>query len=548
MTIELVPRPASMTVNSGDPFQLDDDTVLVATGPATDAAWLLHDLLRAGTGLRLPVTDTAPPTGAIEFTVVGESPAEWTTAREAYRLEITDTGIRVSAAAPAGLIQAVHTLRQLLPADTLRSVAVAAAPFALPALVIEDEPRFAWRGLMLDVARHFLPKESVLRIIDLAALHHLNVLHFHLTDDQGWRLPVPGWPRLTEISSWRTETTIGHALAEAGFDGTPHGGYYTVDDLREIVAYAGQRGMTVVPEIDLPGHVRSVLAAYPELGNTGERKPVATTFGIFSEVLAPTEEALRFCRDVFDTVTDIFPSNFVHIGGDECPRTEWRDSRFAQEKAAELGLPGPEMLQSWFTRQYADHLAGRDRSIIGWDEILDGGAPSDAVVMVWRDFAIAAKAIEKGHRVIVAPVQAAYLDYYPSDLPEEPLHIHNQITFEDIAEFEPVPDGADESSVLGVQSQLWSEYLPTSRAVEYALFPRLAAAAELAWSTPEVRRADPLLERIAGHLKRLDALGVNYRPLDGPHPWQQGGTGTRARIDISRLQEERGETLDLPSM
>ena len=546
MSIELIPHPVSLTEKDGAPFLVDDDTVIVAPGLAQAAAWLLHDLLRAGTGLRLPVMTEPAGTGAIEFTLSDDEPAPWTTAAEAYRLDVSAERVHIGAATPAGLIQAVHTLRQLLPAETLRAAAVARPPLPIPAVLITDEPRFAWRGLMLDVARHFMPKESVLRFIDLVALHHLNVLHLHLTDDQGWRLPVPNWPKLTEISNWRTETVIGHAMADTGYDGTPHGGHYTHDDLREIVAYAAARGVTVVPEIDLPGHVRSVLAAYPELGNTGERKPVATTFGIFSEVLAPTEEALRFCRDVFDTVVDIFPADFVHIGGDECPRTEWLESPVARARADELGLSGPELLQSWFTRRFAEHLSGYGRTIIGWDEILDGGAPSDAVVMVWRDFGIAEKAIQKGHRVIVAPVQAAYLDYYPSDSEEEPLHIANRITLDDIAAFEPVPEGTDDAAVLGVQAQLWTEYIPDARRAEYNLFPRLVASAELAWSTGRVRREHPVTDRMPTHLKRLDAIGVNYRPLEGPHPWQRGGTGSRARVDTAKLQGRK--VTDLPGL
>ncbi|GAA4910971.1 hexosaminidase [Stackebrandtia albiflava] len=548
MSPSLIPQPNSLTARDGEPFRLDGDTVIVASGDAAAAGWLLHDRLRAGTGLALPVLPAAGDAGSVvEFTLTGDRPDDGTTAAEAYRLDVSTGTVAVSAAHPAGLVQAVHTIRQLLPADTLRSGVVTAPPYLLDQVVVEDEPRFAWRGVMVDTARHFVPKEFLLRMVDLAALHHLNTLHLHLTDDQGWRLEIPGWPKLTEIGAWRTETVVGHALDARGYDGTPHGGYYTGDDMREVVAYAAAQGMTVVPEIDLPGHVRSVLAAYPELGNTGERKPVATTFGIFSEILAPTEEALGFCRDVLDTVTSIFPSKVIHIGGDEVPRTEWRESTAARERATELGLAGPDLLQSWFTARFAEHLAAQGRSIVGWDEIMDGGAPSDAVVMVWRDFAIAAKAAAKGHRVVVAPVQATYLNYYASDLPEEPLHIHEDqvITLEKVAGFEPVPEGVDDSLVLGVQAQLWSEYLQTPRAVEYAAFPRLAAIAEIGWSASETRRSHPLGDRITHHLTRLDALGVNYRPLEGPHPWQQGGTGSRVRIDPD---SGHGATPDLPSM
>ncbi|ADD45505.1 beta-N-acetylhexosaminidase [Stackebrandtia nassauensis] len=540
----LIPQPTSVEAHPGGPFTLDGDTRIVATEAAAEAGWLLHDYLRAGTGLTVPVTDRADG-GAITLELSGDRPADGTTAAEAYRLDVDADGVRLSAAHPAGLSRAVQTLRQLLPAETLRSAPVGTTPVTLAAVSIQDEPRFAWRGVMLDVARHFQPKEFVLRMIDLAALHRLNVVQLHLTDDQGWRLEVPGRPKLTEIGSWRPETVIGHALDDTkGYDGTPHGGYYTAADLREIVAYAARRHITVVPEIDLPGHVRSVLAGYPELGNTGEPTTVATTFGIFSEVLAPTEAALDFAREVFDTVVDIFPSPYIHIGGDECPRTEWRDSPAARDKAKELGLSSVDLLQSWFTKNFAEHLAGHGRQIIGWDEILDGGAPDDAVIAVWRDFSIAAKAAAKGHKVIVAPVQATYLDYYESTDAEEPLRIFKNISVDTIAEFEPVPEGTSDELIFGVQAQLWSEYLPVPSAVEYAAFPRLSAIADVAWSTPEARTASPVTGRLEEHLKRLDALGVNYRPPSGPRPWQKGGTGARARWDLD--DTSRDETPDLP--
>ncbi|MGH8794318.1 MAG: beta-N-acetylhexosaminidase [Stackebrandtia sp.] len=534
MTVNLIPRPTSMLWHDAPPFRLDARTVVAASGDALGVARLLSEQLRAGLGVDAPTVEHAVAgSAAITLTLEGERPDGGDVAAEAYRLKVSADGVSIVAAHPAGLTRGAQTLRQLLPPDTLRAAPTTSAPVEIPCVEIADAPRFAWRGVMLDVARHFMPKEFLLRMIDLACLHKLNVLHLHLTDDQGWRMEVPGWPKLTEVGAWRAETVAGHARDDSfGFDGTPHGGFYTVADLKEVVAYAAARHITVVPEIDLPGHVRSVLAGYPELGNTGEAKPVATTFGIFSEVLAPTEEALRFARDVFDVVVDVFPSPYIHIGGDECPRTEWRASPAAHAKAAELGLDSVDLLQSWFTRRFAEHLSGRGRSVIGWDEILDGGAPADAVIAVWRDFDIAAKAMAKGHKVVVAPVEAMYLDYYESLDPDEPLRIFLHTPLEKIAGFEPVPAGAPDELLLGVQAQLWTEYLPDPKAVEYAAFPRLAAVADLAWSSAAARREDPVTGRIDDHLARLDALGVNYRPRSGPRPWQRGGSGARARFDV----------------
>nr|WP_246210978.1 beta-N-acetylhexosaminidase [Phytoactinopolyspora alkaliphila] len=547
--MNLIPQPRSLTERPGS-FTVTPDLVIVAADDAQGPAWLLHDALRRGAGVALPVVRDPEGRTAITLALSARTPGAGNHAQfpsvtaERYSLEIGPTGVDINADHPAGLVRAVHTLRQLLPAETYRDASTLTAAPELPFLSVEDEPRFGWRGVMLDVARHFMPKEFVLKLIDLAAMHQLNVVHLHLTDDQGWRFEVPGWPKLTEVGSWRAETVLGHAHAAQGFDGTPHGGYYSTEDLREIVAYAAERYITVVPEIDMPGHVRAALAAYPELGNTGKSQPVPTSFGIFDEVLAPTDEAVQFARDVFDTVVGIFDSPFIHIGGDECPRTEWRESAAAKARADELGLDSVDRLQSWFTSTFADHLRGHGRRVIGWDEILeDGGAPADAVVSVWREFATAAQAIRAGHDVIVAPQKAVYLDWYPSEDPDEPLHIHNLLTLETIASFDPAPpasadparegsaDGTGRGRVLGVQAQLWTEYLPTPAAVEYAAFPRLAAVADMAWASMENRDAHPVADRLPAHLRRLDALGVNYRPLEGPRPWQRGGTGPRARYD-----------------
>ncbi|NEE00363.1 beta-N-acetylhexosaminidase [Phytoactinopolyspora halotolerans] len=537
MPLDLIPQPRSVVQRPGT-FAVRSGLSIAAEGDAVGPAWLLHDVLRAAAGIAAPVLPH-DATAAIRFQLSGAGTAEFPSpAAERYRLDVTEDAVTVSASHPSGLVRAVQTIRQLLPADGLRAAPVAGVPVQLPCVTIDDEPHFGWRGVMLDVARHFQPKDFLLRLIDLAALHQLNVVHLHLTDDQGWRLEVPGWPRLTEVGSWRPETVVGHAASGQGFDGTPHGGYYTAADLKEVVAYAAARHITVVPEIDMPGHVRSVLAAYPELGNTDTVHPVATTFGIFPEVLAPTDEALRFARDVFDVVTEIFDAPYIHIGGDECPRSEWRESAQAKARADELGLDSTDRLQSWFTASFADHLRAKGRRVIGWDEILeDGGAPRDAVISVWREFATAAKALAAGHDVIVAPQKAVYLDWYESDGPDEPLHIHGHLPLETIAEFDPAPSGAPEmdaagsGTVLGVQAQLWTEYLPTPRHVEYAAFPRLAAVADMAWSGLDARREHPIATRLATHVTRLDALGVNYRPTEGPHPWQRGGTGPRARFD-----------------
>ncbi|THV40913.1 beta-N-acetylhexosaminidase [Glycomyces buryatensis] len=534
--LSLIPQPQHITAPGGD-VDLASLAGIAADPGLEDLAWLLSDLLARGTGTRLAVAD-AWDTPALCLKLEGERPADLTIDSEAYRLTADVHGVELVAAHPAGISRAIATLRQLLPADALRDAPSAAA--IIPRVHIEDAPRLRWRGVMLDIVRNFQAKDFVLRMIDRAHLHRLNVLHLHLTDDQGWRFEVPSRPALTEVASWRPETVIGHARAGDGYDGTPHGGFYSAADLREIVAYAAARHILVVPEVNFPGHARAILAAYPELG-AGQNRPVSGTFGVFEEVLEPTEAALAFARDVFDVVAEVFDSPFVHIGGDEVPTTQWESSQTVKDLMEREGITSYRGVQGWFTKACVAHLTSLGKRVIGWDEILDGGedqdgnsldggAPPEAVVQVWRNEAYVKQAVAAGHDVIVSPEPYVYFDHYEGDGEEEPLRIHGQTTIAKVAAWDPVPAGVDPERVLGAQCQLWSEYMPTARDVEYGAFPRLAVFADVAWSGQGVREAEPVTERLEGHLERLDALGINYRPLEGPKPWQRGGTGRRARF------------------
>lgn len=538
--ISLIPQPQQLTAADGE-LDLSTLGAIVADGPAEatelrSLAWLLSDLLNRGTGLRLIVAEGEVAGPVLRLRLEGERPADLTTAAEAYRLDTTPEGVTIAAAHPAGLSRGIATLRQLLPADSLRE-APAADP-VVPLVSITDEPRLRWRGVMLDVSRHFQPKDFVLKMIDRAWLHRLNVVHLHLNDDQGWRFEVPTRPRLTEVGSWRAETKIGHARDEAlGYEQTPHGGFFSVPDLREIASYARERHIMIVPEVNLPGHARAVLAAYPELG-AGQNKPVCPTFGVFEEVLEPTQDALDFALEAYTAIGEVFDGPFVHIGGDEVPMTQWESSPIARALMEREGIEDVRGVQAWFTKAFCDHLTGMGKRVIGWDEILDGGAPAEAVVQVWRNEAYVEKAVEAGHSVVTSPEPFVYFDHYEGDGPEEPLRIHGLTTVDKVAGWEPVPPGIDESKILGVQAQLWSEYLPTPGDVEYAAFPRLAVLAEVAWTSAEVRAADSVLDRLGDHLERLHAMGIGYRPLEGPKPWQQGGTGRRERFDHTFVEHE----------
>ncbi|MFF9166256.1 MULTISPECIES: beta-N-acetylhexosaminidase [unclassified Streptomyces] len=522
---DLIPAPRAVRT-AGAGCMLDEDTVLAA-GPGTEAtARRLRAVLQAATGYALPPGRGDGGT-AIRL-AVGDT---GTLGPEGYRLTVDATGATLLGGGPAGVFWAAQTLRQLLGPDAFRRAPLTPGRrWTLPGTVVEDAPRFRWRGLLLDVARHFLPKDGVLRYLDLMAAHKLNVLHLHLTDDQGWRLQIRRHPRLTEIGSWRARTKLGHRASPL-WDERPHGGFYTQDDIREIVAYAAERHITVVPEIDVPGHSQAAIAAYPELGNTDVIDTTALsvwdTWGVSPNVLAPTDTTLRFYEEVFEEVLELFPSEFVHIGGDECPKDQWRRSATAQARIKELGLAGEDGLQAWFIGHFDRWLSARGRRLIGWDEILEGGLAPGAAVSSWRGYAGGIAAARAGHDVVMCPEQYVYLDHRQAPGEDEPVPIGFVRTLEDVYRFDPVLAQLtrdERRHVLGTQANLWSEVTEDQGRVDYQVFPRLAALAEVAWSdlpAPAERDHAGFERRMAAHYRRLDALGVAYRPPSGPRPWQR---------------------------
>lgn len=434
----------------------------------------------------------------------------------------------------AGVFWGAQTLRQLLGPEAFRRAPVGqGAARGIPATEIEDGPRFGWRGLMLDVARHFTPKDGVLRMLDLLAAHKLNVFHFHLTDDQGWRVEIKRYPRLTEVGAWRARTKYGHRASEL-WDETPHGGFYTQDDIREIVAYAAERHIRVVPEIDIPGHSQAAVSAYPELGNTDvvdtSALSVWDTWGVNPNVLAPTDHTLRFFEGVFEELLDLFPADtspFIHVGGDECPKDQWRQSPTAQARIAELGLKDEDELQSWFIRHFDRWLTDR------------GPCGSSAGTRSWRAASPRAPPCPRGRATPEGsppPRQGTTSSCAPCSRctwttvrtsPDEPMPIGYVRTLEDVYRFEPVPPGLSEEAaghVLGTQVNVWTEVMQNRQRVDYQVFPRLAAFAEVAWSrlpAPGERDFAGFERRMESHYARLDALGVDYRPPTGPLPWQR---------------------------
>lgn len=515
----MLPLPTSTQPQDGA-FTLRSTTGLGGDRRFTAASRWLRGVLQASTGFDLDARIDLR-TDSIAFIQDDAVPAG------GYRLSVEDDGVRITASDASGAFSGAVTLTQLLPAAVNRQGFVDGIEWRIPATTIDDAPRFGWRGVMLDVARHFLPKADVLRFIDVAARHKLNVLHFHLTDDQGWRVQIDAYPRLTEVGAWRTESAHGAARQAPG-DGRPHGGFYTKDDLREIVAYAAARCVTVVPEINAPGHARAVIAAYPELGvsdvpqEPGEPS-VWTRWGINEAILDMGQHTVDFFRTVFDEVMEIFPSEYIGIGGDEAKKGRWAASPSTQSLMVERGIGTVEELQAWFVSQLDAHLSAAGRRAFGWDEILEGGLASGATVASWRGEFGAVAAARSGHDVVACPDDRVYLDYRESELPGEPIPVGPPLTVAEVYALEPVPaelTEAEATHVIGVQANIWTEHIDSARVIDYMAYPRLCALAEVAWVGRE-RDFAGFAARLEEHLARLDALGVEYRRAAGPLPWQE---------------------------
>ena len=518
----VIPRPSTVTPHVGH-FDITPQTVIWTDAGGAAVGHQLARYIEPATGFRFAVrTGGSPPARAI---VLRLDPSLARLGSEGYTLDIRADGVTARAAEPAGLFYAVQTIRQLLPSEIFREAAVRGTAWRMPAVSIEDQPRFTWRGAHLDVGRHFMPKEFVKKYIDLLALHKLNTFHWHLTEDQGWRLEIRKYPRLTEVGAWRKESLVGRQqgqrdTTEWRFDGVPHGGFYTQEDAREIVAYAQARFITVVPEIEMPGHALAAIAAYPELGVTGEPLEVGKRWGVYSDILNAEPATVAFMQDVLAEVLEIFPSTYIHIGGDEADKAKWRTSPRIAARMQELGLADVHALQSWFIRQMDGFLTARGRRLVGWDEILEGGLAEGATVMSWRGTEGGIAAARAGHDVVMAPNSHTYLDYYQSrDMQAEPIAIGGFLPLERVYSFDPMPADLEPQyarHILGGQAQVWTEYMKDPKKVEYMAFPRLTALAEAVWTPSSRKDYADYRARLDTHLRRLTALDVNFRT---PEPY-----------------------------
>jgi len=503
----IIPEPAMLSMGEGTVVLSSGTTIVYddSNKELKNIAGLFNEHLQKYYGFQFQ--DNAKSKEVVSLKLVKSLPL----GNEGYMLKVDKKGVLITAAAPTGIFYGTQTLKQLLPLPDAGKTEL-----SVPCCDIKDQPRFKWRGLHLDVGRHFFPVSFIKKYLDYMATYKLNTFHWHLTEDQGWRLEIKKYPELTEISSWRDQTIVGHSRESKEYDGIGYGGFYTQDQVKEIVKYAAERYITVVPEIEMPGHSSAVLAAFPELGCTGGPYKVQTTWGVFKDVYcAGKEETFKFLENVLDEVCDLFPSKYIHIGGDECPKDSWKECPLCQKRIKDLGLKDEHELQSYFIQRIEKYLNSKGREIIGWDEILEGGLAPGATVMSWRGIKGGIAAAKEKHNVIMTPSSNLYFDYYQSeDKDNEPLAIGGFLPLEKVYSYEPVPEelSPEESKyILGAQANVWTEYIASTMKAEYMLFPRVCALSEVVWSPKDKKDYTDFEKRMKTEYKRLDMIGINYR-------------------------------------
>ena len=499
--VSIIPIPVSVT-EKPDSFLLDKQTVLVATTPEDQqAAGLFNAWLKELTGYELTIAEQGEQNAIVLHTGTDSSAHA-----EGYRLQVAKDRIDINGNDGAGTFYGIQTLIQLLPVEKGNALWI-------PGVDITDYPRFSYRGLHLDVCRHFFPVDFIKKYIDLLSIHKLNTFHWHLTEDQGWRIEIKKYPRLQEIASKRKESMVGH-YNDQQFDGKPYGGYYTQEEIKDVVAYAAERHVTVIPEIEMPGHALAALAAYPHLGCTGGPYEVGTKWGVYDDIFcAGNDSVFLFLQDVLDEVITLFPGKYIHIGGDEAPKTRWEKCPKCQRRMKEEGLKDEHALQSYFIQRMEKYLNSKGHSIIGWDEILEGGLAPNATVMSWRGIEGGIAAARQQHDVIMTPGNYCYFDHYQSKSKNEPVAIGGFTPVSEVYSYEPVPEelGREQATYIkGAQGNVWTEYMDNSSHVEYMVYPRASALAEVVWSPADKRNYDDFVERLKQHLHRLDMKKVNY--------------------------------------
>lgn len=514
----IIPEPVTVNTAEGE-FLLDRSTTIIADTSQTEiqkVANQLKNTLDSATGFNLSISEEADDNSETKTISLGiDSNSDDYANSEAYQLTSNENEVRITAPSAAGLFYGMQSLLQLLPPQIFHSdytLVPQNVEWTVPAVNIRDYPRFVYRGMHLDVGRHFFPVEFIKKYIDLMAMHKMNRFHWHLTEDQGWRIEIQQYPKLTEIGAWRDSTLVG-SYGSGIYDGEEYGGFYTQDEIREVVAYARNRHITVIPEIEMPGHASAALASYPEFGcKPNKDYQVKTTWGVFEDIYCPSEQTFIFLENVLVEIMELFPSDYIHIGGDEAPKKHWEESKLAQQVIERENLEDEKELQSYFITRIENFLNANDRQIIGWDEILEGGLAPNATVMSWRGMEGGIEAAKQQHNVVMTPTSHAYLDYYQADPETEPLAIGGFSPLEEVYNFEPVPEEltAEESEyILGAQGNVWTEYMHTGNKVEYMAYPRASAMAEVTWAPKSKRNWTDFWRRMQTHFERFDILEVN---------------------------------------
>ena len=508
-TISVIPQPMYARADEGV-FNIGKDTKIVIDNPSEEMlriAGFLNEKLSKAAGFELEVLSGGPmpKENFIAFLDAGMP-------TENYVINVRPQNIIVDYGDGAGAFYALQTLFQLLPVEIYSQELQKKTDWVVPCCNIEDKPRFQYRGMHLDVCLHYFDFEFLKKYIDIMAAHKVNRFHWHLTEDQGWRLEIKKYPLLTEKGQWRKETVIG-SLASGVYDGTPHGGYYTQEQVKELVKYAAERYVTIIPEIELPGHALAAIACYPELScGLEDHYETATKWGVFKQVYCPKESTFKFLEDVFDEVFELFPSEVVHIGGDECPKASWKVCPHCQALIKKLGLKDEYELQSYFVTRMEKYINSKGRQIIGWDEILQGGLAPNAKVMSWLGEEGGIKAAQQHHEVVMSPHQKYYLDYWQADPYSEPLAMGGPTTLRMMYDYNPVPEvltPEQQKYIIGVEGCVWTEYMATPERVDYMAWPRMCAIAETGWTRKD-KDWDGFTRRLEKHFGRLDGMEVGY--------------------------------------
>ena len=499
--LNLIPKPQNIEYHSGS-FVMNSKTVIQADKNSFEAKYL-QQIIKQQLGLNLEITTSSKSKSKIVFlTKIIEEKKSF---KEWYNLSISKNEVVVKATEAHGIFYGIQTLIQLLPLEKSLEIKI-------PCLSITDEPKFQWRGMHLDVCRHFFPKDFIKKYIDYLAMYKMNTFHWHLTDDQGWRIEIKKYPKLTEVGAWRNGSMIGH-YTDQTFDNIRYGGFYTQDEIKEIVAYAKERHITIIPEIEMPGHALAALASYPEFSCTGGPFEVGKTWGVLEDVFCPKDETFTFLENVLTEVIALFPSEYIHIGGDESPKVRWKNCPHCQKRIKDENLKDEHELQSYFIQRIEKFVNCKGRKIIGWDEILEGGLAPNAAVMSWRGTEGGIAAAKQKHFVVMSPGSHCYFDHYQGEPKNEPIAFGGYTNVEKVYSFNPIPKelSADESKyILGAQANLWTEYINTPEHVEYMLFPRIAALSEVVWGTSNQNNYKEFEKRLIQHFEIYENIGINY--------------------------------------